>query len=226
MPPARPRSRRCCRTCRARALGGATRPSASSSRARRARRARSETARRSPRHAGSPPAPTRVRCRARAPRQQVRQSPWRRPERSARPSTRRSSPKPRRSCASACGCPHRARSLILSTSTSIEWTPGGHGLLGAMPRSYQVTPEHPRPATSDTAKGGQAQRPTASKRVSSPPVAEPSPHVGRRRRSQIQTASPKEQRSTPEGARVALSRFAHCSTRSPAASSTPGRRKP
>src|SRR3954453_18559975 len=34
----------------------------------------------------------------------------------------------------------------------------------------QVTPEHPRPATSDTAKGGQAQRPTASKRVSSPPV--------------------------------------------------------
>jgi site-specific DNA recombinase len=27
--------------------------------------------------------------------------------------------------------------------------------------SYQVTPEHPRPATSDTANGGQAQRPTA-----------------------------------------------------------------
>jgi transposase len=30
--------------------------------------------------------------------------------------------------------------------------------------------EHPRPATSDTTKGGQAHRPTASKRVSSPPV--------------------------------------------------------
>jgi hypothetical protein len=67
----------------------------------------------------------------------------------------------RRSCASACGCPHRARSLTSSTSTSIEWTSGGHGLLGAVPRSFQVTPEHPRPATSDTAKGGQAERPTA-----------------------------------------------------------------
>ena len=30
-----------------------------------------------------------------------------------------------------------------STSTSIEWTPGGHGLLGALPRSYQVTPNIP-----------------------------------------------------------------------------------
>src|SRR3954466_10860846 len=30
--------------------------------------------------------------------------------------------------------------------------------------------EHPRPATSDTTKGSQAHRPTASKRVSSPPV--------------------------------------------------------
>jgi hypothetical protein len=49
--------------------------------------------------------------------------------------------------------------MTSSTSTSIEWTSGGHGLLGAMPRSYQVTPEHPRPATSDTAKGGQT--PTA-----------------------------------------------------------------
>jgi hypothetical protein len=29
---------------------------------------------------------------------------------------------------------------------------------------------HPRPATSDTTKGSQADRPTASKRVSSPPV--------------------------------------------------------
>ena len=42
-----------------------------------------------------------------------------------------------------------------------SWTPGGHGLLGAVPRSYQVTPRHPRPATSDTAKGSQTRRPTA-----------------------------------------------------------------
>ena len=141
--------------------GDASRPSASSSRAGPARRVRSETARRSPRHAGSPPAPTPARRPARAPRRPARRSPWRRPGPSARPSARRSPPRPRRSCASACGCPHRARSLTSSTSTSIEWTSGGHGLLGALPRSYQVTPEHPRPATSDTAKGGQAQRPTA-----------------------------------------------------------------
>ena len=56
-----------------------------------------------------------------------------------------------------------------STTTSIEWTPGGHGLLGAVPRSYQVTPEHPRPATSDTAKvvkpnGRQPERDSARRR--------------------------------------------------------------
>ena len=46
-------------------------------------------------------------------------------------------------------------------SPRLKWTPGGHGLLGALPRSYQVTPGHPRPATSDTAKASQAPRPTA-----------------------------------------------------------------
>src|SRR3954470_1800799 len=29
------------------------------------------------------------------------------------------------------------------TSTSTRWTPGGHGLLWALPRSYQVTPDIP-----------------------------------------------------------------------------------
>ena len=104
-------------------------------------------------------------------------------------------PKPRRSCASACGYPHRARSLTSSTSTSIEWTSGGHGLLRALPRSYQVTPETPRPATSDTAKGSQANRPTASKRVSSPPVAEPSPRIGHRRRTPSKQQASKRQRA-------------------------------
>src|SRR3954462_5640000 len=33
--------------------------------------------------------------------------------------------------------------MTSSTSTSIEWTSGGHGLLGALPRSYQVTPKTP-----------------------------------------------------------------------------------
>ena len=33
--------------------------------------------------------------------------------------------------------------------------------LRAVPRSYQVTPGHPRPATNDTAKASQAKQPTA-----------------------------------------------------------------
>ena len=51
----------------------------------------------------------------------------------------------------------------------LKWTAGGHGLLGALPRSFQVTPEIP---TGDERqnKPSQANRPTASKRVSSPPV--------------------------------------------------------
>src|SRR3954454_4171466 len=46
--------------------------------------------------------------------------------------------------------------MTLFTSTSTGWTPGGHGLLRALPRSYQVTPDIPGPATSDTTKGSQA----------------------------------------------------------------------
>ena len=97
---------------------------------------------------------------AACPREQAG-GPWRPTARSARRAARRTSLRPRRSCASACGCPHRARSWPSSTSTRLGWTPGGHGLLGAMPRSYQVTPRPPRPATSDTAKGSQTTRPTA-----------------------------------------------------------------
>jgi len=39
--------------------------------------------------------------------------------------------------------------------------PADMACLRAVPRSYQVTPGHPRPATSDTAKASQATRPTA-----------------------------------------------------------------
>ena len=39
--------------------------------------------------------------------------------------------------------------------------PADMACLRAVPRSYQVTPGHPRPATSDTAKASQAKRPTA-----------------------------------------------------------------
>src|SRR5215217_3339838 len=58
------------------------------------------------------------------------------------------------------------------------WTPGGHGLLRALPRSYQVTPEIPNPATSDTAKGGQA-----------PTGRQPETESARRRTGTISAAS-------------------------------------
>ena len=58
-------------------------------------------------------AQTRSPSRPRAQTQQRREALARRPGPSARPPTRRSPPRPRRSCASACECPHRARSLTL-----------------------------------------------------------------------------------------------------------------
>ena len=135
------------------------RPSASSSRAGPARRGRSETAQRSPRRAGSPPAPRPARRRGSRAQTSSAANPWRRPGPSARPATRRSPPRPRRSCASACGCPHRARSLTSSTSTSIELDLRRTRLAGGAATLLSSHAEHPRPATSDTAKGGQA--PTA-----------------------------------------------------------------
>src|SRR4051812_27696345 len=49
--------------------------------------------------------------------------------------------------------------------------------------------EHPRPATSDTTKGSQAHRPTASKRVSSPPVGTLSSASDDTPTTEIETAS-------------------------------------
>jgi hypothetical protein len=85
----------------------------------------------------------------------------RRPGLSSRQAPRPSPQRPRRSCASACGCPHRARSLTPSTSTSNERTAGGHGLLGAVPRSYQVTPDIPdrRRATQQRRSGHSGRQP-------------------------------------------------------------------
>jgi hypothetical protein len=56
--------------------------------------------------------------------------------------------------------------LFLST----VWTSGGTWLAGGDATLLSSHAGHRRPATSDTTKGSQAQRPTASKRVSSPPV--------------------------------------------------------
>jgi hypothetical protein len=97
--PARPRSRRCCRTSRVRERGDASRPSASSSRARPARRVQSETAPKSPRPAGNPPVPTPFAAEL------------------ARPDDRRN----RRS-----GCPaHRVRALLVGAAVAL----GGGGVV-------------------------------------------------------------------------------------------------
>jgi len=60
-----------------------------------------------------------------------------------------------RLCASA---PSTIMIAVHVLSNSDAGQPGGQGLLGAVPRSYQVTPGHPRPATSDTTKGSHTQR--------------------------------------------------------------------
>jgi hypothetical protein len=165
----RRRARRCCPTCRARARGAARRPSAWSGHAGLVRRARPETAPRTPTHAGSPQAPTAGHRRGSAPRSTTPQSASRRPGRPARPAARRLPLTARRSCASACGCPQRARSSTPSTFLSIDWTSGGHGLPGALPRSFQVTPDIPdrRRATKQKVvrpNGRQPQRESARRR--------------------------------------------------------------
>jgi hypothetical protein len=54
--------------------------------------------------------------------------------------------------------------VLFEVDTRRTWLAGGAATL----LSSHVG--HPRPATSDTTRGSQAHRPTASKRVSSPPV--------------------------------------------------------
>src|SRR6185436_12269167 len=57
--------------------------------------------------------------------------------------------------------------------TSGSWTPGGQGLLRALPRSYQVTPNIPDRRRATQQKEVRPPGPTASKRVSSPPGRDP-----------------------------------------------------
>ena len=84
---------------------------------------------------------------------------------------RRSPRRRRRSCANACECPRRARSCSRPPLPRQRRTAGGHGLLEAVPRIYQVTPDIPDRRRATKQNGSQAlARPTASKRVSSPPV--------------------------------------------------------
>jgi hypothetical protein len=122
--------------------------------------------------AGSPPAPRPGHRRARAPTATTRRTRGRRPRRSARPAARRWPLRSRRSCANACECPRRARSWpsVLLSSTETDTWPTRLARGGATHLSSHA--RHPRPATSDNTQASQAlARPTASKTVSSPPVA-------------------------------------------------------
>jgi hypothetical protein len=78
------------------------------------------------------------------------------------------------------------------------------GLAGGAATLLSSHAEHPRPATSDTTKGSQANRPTASKRVSSPPGRDPLLGVGRHRPPKSKQQPSKQQRDI--GALVARSR--------------------
>src|SRR4051812_20680267 len=65
--------------------------------------------------------------------------------------------------------------VLFEVDTRRTWLAGGAATL------LSSHARHPRPATSDTTKASQANRPTASKRVSSPPVGNPLLGVGRHR---------------------------------------------
>src|SRR5215207_4775289 len=73
----------------------------------------------------------------------------------------------------------------------LKWTAGGHGLLRAVPRSYQVTPDIPDRRRATQQKEVRPTGPTASKRVSSPPVRDLLRHVGRHRQRESQQQASK-----------------------------------
>ena len=115
-------------------------------------------------------------------------SPSRRTGPSARRAARRSSLRPRRSCASACGCPHRARSLTSSTSTRTSGRPADMACLGrchAPIKSRRTSPtgDERHSKRWSGPHGRQPQRESARRRSG------PSPRVGRHRRAAIETAS-------------------------------------
>ena len=110
---------------------------------------------------GSPQAPTRVPRPGRGPTPGV---PGTRPRRRPRCGPRSNSAVAATTAATVWLrlCMSAASTIIsfalpCCSSWTARQTAGGHGLLRALPRSYQVTPNHPDRRTSDKAKGGQTQ---------------------------------------------------------------------
>ena len=159
----RRRARRCGRTCRAHGRRGARRPSTWWRPGPHARRG---TSRNRSKAARDMPAvlqrPHPLGAQAASPRQRRGQTRARRPRSSCRPAARRCSRRRRRWCASSCACPHRARSSPASPFTSTEsGRPADNACLGAVPRSYQVTPGHPDRRRATQRKPVRPTRPTA-----------------------------------------------------------------
>ena len=73
-------------------------------------------------------------------------------------------------------------------------TLGGQGLLRALPRSYQVTPNIPDRRRATQQKQVRPPGPTASKRVSSPPGRDPPHLVGRHRHPESKQQASKRER--------------------------------
>jgi hypothetical protein len=159
---ARRRRRRSGRTCRARRRRGAHRPSAASRPELRARRGPAGTAQTPRRRAGSPPAPTPARCPGRAPTERRRE-----PAGAdlhglvAEQLTGRRGDRPDRVRALVHVRTEHDHGLRPLSPRLRADDPADMACVRAVPRSYQVTPGHPRPATSDTAKGSQTKQPTA-----------------------------------------------------------------
>ena len=159
-----------------------------------ARRARSETAPATPRRGGSPRAPRPARHRRCTPTAAARRTRAGRPRPFAGRAARRFQPRSPRSCANACACPRRARSSPRPPRPQHRRTPGGHGLLEAVPRIYQVTPDIP-----------DRRRATQHKQVRPSPADSPKEsqlaagrdhhlHVGRHRRPQSKQQASLRQR--------------------------------
>ena len=195
-PPGRRRPRRSGRSCHARGQSAACRPSAVSRSEPRAHRARSRTAPARRTHGGTPPVPRPVHRPGRAPRPTAPRSRELRLRSSYHRAARRSRYRRRRPCANSCGCPPRARSWASSTSflPCGCWTSSGQGLLRALPRSYQVTPNTPdrRRATQQKKArptGRQPQRESARR-----PVGDHLPSVARHRHHRSKQQASKRKR--------------------------------
>ena len=126
---------------------------------------------REPKRAGSPPAPTPV--------HHPEPEPTAAPDRTRREPTPTvlspsispvPAPMAAMVCELLCMSAPRTNHPLVPFFSRLKWTAGGHGLLRAVPRTLSVTPDIPDRRRAKTTGSQALARPTASMRVSSPPV--------------------------------------------------------